>query len=257
MSLNSFDDLVFEHRNKEYGAYLIRKKYSRTIIIALIICLLLSITTVVIPFVVYKSRIYEMGSRSGRRPAQLTIQRLEPPKEEIFSVQSIAPPPVTTTLKYVVPQIVDSIPELKETRITEPELKEYIEAKVNTRSDTDDKNDAIFGIGENGLPGDYEFLEFPPSFKGGGTEKFRDWIGRKTIFPKQAQDSSIYGTVLVTFVIEKDGSVSNVKIIKGVEQSIDNETLRVISSSPKWKPGIAMGNPVRVRCSISLIFRPF
>lgn len=257
MKFNNFDELVFEFRNKEYGAYILRRKYNKTIIISLIICIFISITIVTVPFLAYQSRTTQMGSRLGQRYIQLTMDKIEPPKEESFSIMDISPPkPLPTTTQYIAPQIVDSVPDLADLPITETEQLEKNISDENELTNSISGDNMILGIGENGLLGDKALLESEPSFKGGGTSKFRDWIGRNTIYPKQAQNDGIYGTVSVTFVIEKDGSVSNVKIVKGVDQLIDNETIRVISSSPKWRPGTVMGKPVRVRCSILLNFRP-
>ena len=74
------------------------------------------------------------------------------------------------------------------------------------------------------------------------------------MYPQEAVDKKIQGRVLLTFIIEADGTVSNVTVVKSVVPSIDNEAVRVISSSPRWQPGFQSGNPVRVRYSMWLGF---
>jgi protein TonB len=93
-----------------------------------------------------------------------------------------------------------------------------------------------------------------PTFKGGGLDEFRLWVGKRTNYPQAAIDNKIRGTVFLTFIVEKDGSVSNVSIIKGVHPLLDNEAIKAISESPKWTPGLQRGLPVRVRFQIPLSF---
>jgi periplasmic protein TonB len=97
-------------------------------------------------------------------------------------------------------------------------------------------------------------VEVMPTFKGGDLNKFRDWVGKRTNYPQTAIDNNIKGTVILTFIVEKDGSVSNVKVTKGVDPLLDNEAVKAISESPKWTPGLQRGQPVRVRFIIPLTF---
>jgi protein TonB len=97
-------------------------------------------------------------------------------------------------------------------------------------------------------------VEVMPSFKGGDINKFRDWVQKRTNYPQIAIDNRIHGRVFLTFVIEPDGAVSNVTIVKGVDPVIDNEAVKAIEASPKWAPGLQRGQPVRVRYSMWLSF---
>jgi protein TonB len=97
-------------------------------------------------------------------------------------------------------------------------------------------------------------VEVTPTFRGGGIEKFREWVQKRTNYPQTAQDNGIQGKVIITFVVEKDGSVSNVKVMKGVDKILDDEAVKAIESSPKWSPGLQRGKPVRVRFLFPLVF---
>ena len=97
-------------------------------------------------------------------------------------------------------------------------------------------------------------VEVMPTFKGGDIEKFREWVLKRTNYPQIAQDNGIQGKVILTFVVEKDGSVSNVKVVKGVDKILDDEAVKSIESSPKWSPGLQRGRPVRFRYYIPLVF---
>jgi protein TonB len=252
-----FDELVFKNRNQEYGAFILRKNYNRSVVIALLISIILASSTIIIPFIISKTRIHDLNDFIGKRYAQLQIEHFELPGQEILPLQiSVPPPPAPPDINYAAPVIVDTVPVSDKMPITEIEdnktkpPNDTLNLTANNRD-----NDLIFGEDENGNSGTFAILETPPSFRGGDKEKFREWVGRNTKYPKIALDSGIYGKVTLTFVIEMDGSVSNVKIIKGVARIIDDEAIKAIKASPKWSPGLTNGRPVRVRCSIPLIFQ--
>ncbi len=94
-----------------------------------------------------------------------------------------------------------------------------------------------------------------PSFQGKGQDGFRKWISRQLIYPEVAAENGISGTVYVSFVIEADGSVSNVAIVRGVDSALDAEAIRVIQLSPKWEPGMQRDVAVRVAFVFPIKFK--
>ena len=96
-------------------------------------------------------------------------------------------------------------------------------------------------------------IEQQPSFKG-GMSALSNWIGEHMQYPEEALKNNIKGKVVASFVVEQDGSITNVEIVKSVHPLLDNETKRVISSMPKWNPGTQDGKPVRVKYQIPLTF---
>jgi protein TonB len=108
------------------------------------------------------------------------------------------------------------------------------------------------GTGGNGL---FSVVEEMPKFKGGDINRFREWVQKKTKYPDIATINGIQGKVYVTFIVEKDGSVTNVKVIKGVDPLINDEALKAVASSPKWSPGRQRGVAVRVSYLIMLNFQ--
>ena len=100
----------------------------------------------------------------------------------------------------------------------------------------------------------YQTVEEMPEFPGGEQAIF-DFIGQNVKYPQEAQEKGIAGRVLVNFIIEKDGSVSNVKVLRGIGGGCDEESVRVISAMSKWKPGKQNGKPVRVSFIIPIIFK--
>jgi protein TonB len=98
-------------------------------------------------------------------------------------------------------------------------------------------------------------VEDMPTFRGGDVNKFREWVQKRVKYPQIAAENGIQGKVFIMFVIEPDGAVSKVSIMRGVDPALDNEAIRVVSSSPKWVAGKQRGAPVRVRFSITVNFQ--
>jgi TonB family protein len=157
-------------------------------------------------------------------------------------------------VKYIPPVIVDSILSLETTQATTDEFL--------TQSSSDKINISGTGKGEDLLSGQegiatnepFFLVEVMPSFKGGDINKFREWVQKRTNYPQIAIDNKIQGRVFLTFIVESDGAVSNVTVVKGVDPIIDNEAVKAIKASPKWSPGLQRGQPVRVRYSMWLSF---
>lgn len=101
----------------------------------------------------------------------------------------------------------------------------------------------------------YQLVEVKPTFDGGDIQAFVRFVYSQFDYPEEARKEKIQGRVIVTFIVETDGSVSNVNVIKGVHPLLDAEAKRVISDSPKWTPGAIEGKPVRVSLSVPFIFK--
>ncbi|MDX9846288.1 MAG: TonB family protein [Tenuifilaceae bacterium] len=100
----------------------------------------------------------------------------------------------------------------------------------------------------------FVIVEEMPTFRGGDINKFRDYINENLKYPLAAAESGIQGRVILSFVIEPTGKVSNVKVLRGVDPLLDKEAIRVVESSPEWNPGRQRGKPVRVSFNIPVIF---
>ena len=101
----------------------------------------------------------------------------------------------------------------------------------------------------------FQLVEVKPSFNGGDANEFSKWVNSQLVYPDEAKKNGIQGRVAVQFTVEPDGSVANVKVLRGVNDLLDQEAIRVISSSPKWKPGIQDGQPVRVTFTFPIIYQ--
>ena len=100
----------------------------------------------------------------------------------------------------------------------------------------------------------YDLVDEMPSFPGGPAELMK-WLSSHVQYPAIAIDICIQGTVIVAFIVEPDGSVSNAKLVRSVDPSIDQEALCVVRQMPKWNPGKRAGIPVRVRCCLPIKFK--
>lgn len=96
-------------------------------------------------------------------------------------------------------------------------------------------------------------VEQAPAFPG-GFEAFYNYLGQNIRYPADARAKQEQGRVIVTMTVEKDGSLTDVKVVRGVSASLDQEAIRVISASPRWSPGIQNGRPVRVQYTIPISF---
>ena len=101
----------------------------------------------------------------------------------------------------------------------------------------------------------FYFVEDMPDFQGGGQEAFRQWIFQNLKYPQLAAENGIQGRVVVHFIVNADGTVSDAEVVRGVDASLDREALRVINASPRWTPGKQRGNPVRVAFHFPIDFR--
>ena len=98
-------------------------------------------------------------------------------------------------------------------------------------------------------------VEQMPSFMGGDLLTFRNWVMSKLRYPQIAQENGITGRVLVQFVIERDGSLTNIQVIQTPDSSLSDEAIRVLKSSPKWTPGKQRNQPVRVSFTLPVMFQ--
>lgn len=255
----SLDDIVFEHRNKSYGAFELRKRYEKHAIIGMLFAVALFIVFVLIAVIDFSSgeedltddvkRVISISDLAPPPP----IEKIPPPPE--FKL----PPPPKKTIKFVAPKVTDEVvPEEKEM----PTMKEVEEAPVISTETVDlpDPGNVTFEeapaeIGDmNNEPKVYRYVGQMPEFPG-GTEQLYRFLGRNTRYPESARRAGIEGTVYVTFVVRSDGSISNIEIKKGLTEDINQEVIRVIKKMPDWSPGKQNGRAVNVQYILPYVFK--
>ena len=108
-------------------------------------------------------------------------------------------------------------------------------------------------VEEEAIP--FQLVEEKPSFNGGDANEFSKWVNSKLQYPEIAKENGVQGRVTLQFTVNPDGSVSNVKVLRGVGSSLDKEAVRVVSMSPKWKPGKQRDRAVKVTYTFPVIFQ--
>jgi periplasmic protein TonB len=241
----NLDDLAFTGRNLEYGAFYLRRRYRRFLTVSHLLSILIFFLLFLVPFAIYyfktepvDDNLYEfaivdaMPMPPPENPDLLSGSLPKPPAEE-------TPPPVPS----------DSVKEL-------PKEKDLVEEQQPENTDTAGKSKTGTGIGEegNGENSLYTVLDVYPRFPGG--DQARLYFLRTHIrYPDAALKAGVQGVVVLVFVIEVDGSVSNVQIAKGIGGGCDDEAVRVVKAMPPWDPGKRSGRAVRVLVRMPIVFR--
>lgn len=132
--------------------------------------------------------------------------------------------------------------------VQEPQPVEETEAPVEWETVPDEEVTEIEAVEEPEVPGrvSYSDIEVKPSFQDGDEKSFQKWIADNVQYPVQASDNGQEGTVVAQFTIDKEGRITDVRILRSVSPALDAEAVRVIESAPSWKPGSHEGEPVEV-----------
>ncbi len=265
-------ELIFEGKNKDYGAYTLRKNSPKRHSYAFIIVLLMVLLSVV-SFVAYNKikEVIEERRESMTEVTQLSNIELDAPEEEIPEEQQVkqyeAPPPVELkkTIQFTVPEIKkdEEVPEEQEMKsqdeLTETDTQISIADVEGTDEDTGidiadlEKNQVI--VEEEKVEETvFDIVESPPSFPGGEKAMYK-FIGDNLVYPPIAEENQISGKVTCQFIVAEDGSIKNVQVLRGRDRSLDAEAVRVIKSMPKWIPGKQAGKAVKVRFILPITFQ--
>lgn len=118
---------------------------------------------------------------------------------------------------------------------------------------TNSKNESHSVSKSDSVP--FQLVEEKPSFKGGDANEFSKWVNSRLVYPESAKKKGVEGRVTVQFTIKADGSMSNVAVLRGIDDALDAEAVRVVSSSPKWKPGRNRDRSVDVTYTFPVIFQ--
>lgn len=108
-------------------------------------------------------------------------------------------------------------------------------------------------VEEEAIP--FQLVEQKPSFNGGDANEFSKWVNERLVYPEIAKENGVQGRVMLQFTVNTDGTVSNVKVLRGVDPALDKEAVRVVKMSPKWKPGKQRDRAVKVNYTFPVIFQ--
>lgn len=263
-------DLVFEGRNKAYGAYRLRKSTTKRNILAMVAVVLLLIVAFIILTV--KNFVDEQRAKVAMtQVAELTNYKQPEKKAEVKQKKIEVEPErvverVKSSIKFTAP-VIKKDEEVK----PDEELKTQDEL-MSTKTaigtfdvkGNDDANGEVLKakevIAEPEPPKHeeenkvFDIVEQQPMFPGGQTALMK-YLSEHTKYPVVAQENGVQGRVTVQFVVEKDGSISDVHVLRGVDPSLDKEAVRVVKSMPRWTPGKQNGINVRVNYRVPVLFK--
>ena len=270
--LQTLDDMLFEGKNKAYGAYDLRKKYSSHLTKAFILGVSGVVFISLSSFFVVKSKTKEAVPQHNPYTVHDLEKWYEPPVDLPKEEEQARPVKKEVFEQVVIPEFVETVADTKEIVEAEVPTEEQVaKAVVSTIKQKGKVSNGIFeNSGSKVLEGlaikapeppvevkeELPFLssEIMPEFKG-GLQKMYKWLGRNLRYPNNATANGVEGKVIVTFIVEKDGSISDVRVLKGIGFGCDEEAERVIKKMPKWQAGMQNGKPVRVRYTIPLSFQ--
>ena len=252
-------DVVFAGRNKNYGAYELRKNSPKATNRALIYGVLffvfiMSLKTIInkIEGLIPKAEEKVKLSEVVLTPPPVDKKKEIPPPEE-------PPKPKNDVVKFP-PPIVKPDNEVKEEPPTVQELKVADPGQKDIKGDptADIRIDEPVGNNDQKAVTEdvnkvYDVVEVMPSFPG-GNDKFLKYLGDNIKYPAVDRENNLQGRVVLQFVVERDGSLTDVKAVRGPSQAMQDEAVRVLKRSPKWKAGIQNGRPVRAQYTVPINF---
>ena len=173
--------------------------------------------------------------------------------EEVIATQTETPPPPPSAPKM--PVLSDQIDIVDDEIVVDDNMFLNLEDDVNMGVEIMDyvENVEEEVIEEEAIP--FQFVEEKPSFMGGDANEFSKWVNQRLVYPEIAKENGVQGRVTLQFTVESDGRVTNVKVLRGVDSSLDQEAVRVVSSSPRWTPGKQRDRAVRVTYTFPVIFQ--
>ncbi len=262
-------DIVFAGRNQSYGAYALRKGTGRRNLISIIAVIVLAILCQI--GLTIKNIADEAAAKRAAMTQVVELTALEQPKKEAKAEQK----KIQVEPEKVVEKVKSSI------KFTAPVIKKDEEVKPEDElKSQDDLMNTKTAIGSFDVKGNdeeggevlkakeviaqpepkeeetkvFDVVEQMPSFPG-GQAALMEYLSKNVKYPVVAQENGVQGRVVVSFVVERDGSITDVKVVKSVDPSLDREAIRVISSMPNWIPGKQNGSAVRVKFNVPVSFR--
>lgn len=256
-------DLVFEHRNKSYGAYFLRRNYPIAMRNALFLTIGGLVAAFAVPYLLAAANRPEISLERPiidiGTPPNIETKEVPPPPKVVPS------PTVSRPTIRIVPPIVLPNDEVTD----EPDLADLdkpIEAEIGKKTVAGDPDapeifDGPVDLDElkkvevvKTVPTEeiLTFVESMPAFPGGHAA-FLQYFSEKFVYPTLARETGIQGRVSLSFIVEKSGELTDIKAVKGIGGGVEAEAIRVLKSMPRWKPGNQNGNLVRVRMNLPIM----
>ncbi len=248
------DEIIFEHRNKAYGAYLLRKMYNKHLTRALLISIAILMAGLAYPLVsgYYLRTIVRHFEGDGT-----TVIMPEPDSRDDVVTPPALPPisDIDNRIRFVAPEVtVDAVSE-EDGLPSQDDLNQLtanvpvdvpVEAVIEKKGEVMDIPEAQKEI--------FTIVEEMPSYPGGDALR-QKFLAENMVYPQQDAETGIQGTVYVQFVVDSKGNITDVKILRGIGGTCDAEASRVVKMMPQWHPGKQNGKAVRVLFIMPVVFK--
>lgn len=260
--------IVFNNRNKNYGAYELRSQSSTILVKALFSVSIVFIALFAIPAIyshykpveeVLVTRVIEIANPEAihelkkEEPKKEELVKPEPVKEKVKTVNFSANIKVVEDIKVnLPPPTTDDFKDAVIGGVTQDGVASQGNALPITTTQTGGGGTSTAGTIDNtvhNIAAVEEYPEFP-----GGMNAWAKFIQKNLNYPYKAQDANVQGKVYLSFVVEKDGSITDVNVLRGIGAGCDEEAMRVIKKSPKWKAGKQNNEAVRVRYTMPISY---
>ena len=265
---NDWTELVFAGRNQAYGAYQLRQTTGKRNIWAIVFVAAVAALAYV-GLAAYNS--YQ-EQQKARFEAEMEASLLEAKKEAKVEKKTEQPKIEVQKVERVKSSVAFTPPVIKKDDEVKPEEEMKSQDELNesktaigafdVKGNDETGGTVLKAVEEIAAPEPpkeeeakvFDVVEQMPSFPG-GNGALMEYLGKNVKYPVVAQENGVQGRVVVSFVVERDGSITDVKVVRSVDPSLDKEATRVVSSMPKWIPGKQNGSAVRVKYNVPVSFR--
>ncbi|MBP8726430.1 MAG: energy transducer TonB [Saprospiraceae bacterium] len=261
----SWEDILFEGRNKSYGAYVLRKIYDNNMSKALILGILLFVFGISAPMIVklVKGWIPEKANKEIMKEVVLAEPPpMDPKKPPPPPPPKVEPPPIKDQIKFVAPKVKKD-EEVKEEEPPPPTIEEMKDKDISTvtkegeEGGIDESLTEPPPVMEEVKPKEEEvfnYVEQMPAFPDGESAMMK-YIRENVRYPSIAKENGIEGTVVIQFVVSSSGDIKKVQVARGIGGGCDEEAVRVVRSMPNWRPGKHNGKAVPVSFTLPIRFK--
>ncbi len=250
------DDIIFEGRNKTYGAYYLRKRYTRHLMIGLLMGASLFVLIFSAPYIL---RLFKKPEPVVAEKKIKITELSEPPpidKNVPPPPPPDLPPPPPKTIKFT-PPVIKPDEEVREEDVPPP-IEELQTVDVGPASDNVEYDFSAVQqatvVEEEVKPQIFTYVEQMPEFPG-GTAELMKYLSKNIRYPPVARENGIEGRVVLQFVVDERGHISDIVPLREIGGGTTEEAIRVVKSMPPWKPGRQNGNPVKVYFKLPITFK--
>lgn len=273
LSSKEWCDIVFDGKNKEYGAYQLRatsvKRHTKALLSVVIILALILTAIILVMTGVFKSADEDINAKNEQEEVIMAPEDI-PEEEEQMDIPEQKPEEVQAEEEVAATQAVTEV-KIVETVDKDREVKDQEQVLENTAQLGADDHKGVEDVNRDRVvkevveekpvekpkeegPLSVAMVEQKPSFPGGESAMYK-WLQDNIIYPAAASEEGVQGKVTVQFIVEKDGSITHVQVVRGKHPALDAEAARVIRKMPRWTPGRNNGQPVRVTYHLPVQFK--